>query len=196
MVSVVEGLTVGVLMVVANVVVAGVIARRVSKAAAEPNGFRAEMGRRAAVDYHARQDRQREAQEAEAAAKAKAATARAAAGVQALTVAALERQRVGTRFTAHPGPDKANVDLTVDGLDPRSPLDRVIVSRTPTAGSAPDGWLGQVSVRWSALTESPSVQRHRNARVVLGSLDDAEGWVTYERKSASAASGGDRATSD
>ena len=185
MVGVVEGLVVGVVvgvvMMVAGYAMAGVSARRASKAAAWENGYGAEKGKAAAIEHLTRQDRERRTQEDQAAATKKAAAARVAAQAHAGRIAALEQERIGARFVEHPGPNESDVLLTVESLDRQSPLDRVLVSRVSTGGTAPPDGLERLSVRWSTLTEPAPVQRHRNARVVKGSLDDAEGWSTYKR---------------
>lgn len=193
-VEVLGALGVGVVLLVAGWLLVGVNARRASKAAARGDGYDREVGRQAAADDLARQERERHVQAAEEAAKAKAAASRAEGEAYAHRVAALEKERIGARFVEHPGPGEPDVSVTVESLDPGAPLDRVMVRRVPAGGSTPDGWLDRLSVRWSALTEAARVQQHRNARLMMRSDDDADGWLTYERVEpieAGAASGAD-----
>jgi hypothetical protein len=167
-------------------VVAGlVVGVGVGFLASYPVGFVREVGREHASRRIRRRDEARERRRAEEASDALSAERKATALRELREMEKLSEDRVGAQFLHRVHRDDAGIQVTVVELDPHQPKQRVIVRYEPVPGRPPtphDPPVDQrVSVEWRALTAPDAEQRHRTARLIENSYDDADGWIEYER---------------
>lgn len=162
---------------VVGLVVAAPTAWLTARAASKVVGYRREVGRQDAVDERARRAEERSRREAadQAAAAASAAAAHAVALDERR--AALHRDRVGTMFLERRSRQDPGAILTVTDLHPTQWETHVTVSMLPLETPATNDWIGRFSTSWSRLNEADNIQRHRTARLIEQSHDDADGWV-------------------
>lgn len=97
-------------------------------------------------------------------------------------IARLETERVGRAFLRRDSKDDSGERWEVVELDRSHPRVRVIVQRQgpPTEADQWGGTLGRLSVEWNDLMKPAAMQRHVTARLDMESMDDADGWVTWE----------------
>ena len=148
-----------------------------------PVGFLRELGRDRASRLVQRRADKRLHQQAEADAAKARKDAEAQAERERQRLERIRTERVGRRFMRRETRADPGIGVEVVDLDPRQPQDRVIVRYTATAGRSPtryDPPSDTVSIEWKILTQSPSEQRHRTARLIEQSFDDNDGWLQFE----------------
>jgi hypothetical protein len=121
---------------------------------------------------------------AEADRRHQAAVAAALAAEEAVERKQLADERVGALFRRRSTREDTGTIVRIVALDDRHWRTKVRIVETFPSGRTPTAYDTDgvpATIEWRHLTEAPAEQRRRNARVVVGSHDPEDGWVTYER---------------
>jgi hypothetical protein len=160
----------------------GVVGVVIGFVASYPVGYLRERGRQRAVRAdQARASKQRR----EAAANAAATQALAREQEECKRrehIETLKKERIGRRFLRRSNSkEEAGVIVTVIDLDRRDPKRRVLVENTPGGAELPADVPTRLVMDWHVLVAAPEVQKHRTARLIAHSSDDADGWLEFEQ---------------